>query len=238
MLCVDNFGVKYIRHWHAMHLYNTLSQYYNMVCNWGAQNLWRWLSNGIISITQFESPCQDTLLKSSWDSNTPYLKAELSLHWHATSIYSKAAQDISESDTSPLLDKEENTWVQAVVGAVLYYTRCVDNKLFVAIRSITSEQEKSMQWTKADAIHLLDYLLMYPNNGIIYHCSDMKFAAHSDSGYLNITKTRLRVGVYIFLSDDIAIPTFNGVAVIIASITKLCNVIGSLSQTCSSLPHP
>ena len=68
---------------------------------------------------------------------------------------------------------------------------------------------------------MLDYLATYPNDGIVYHASDMILAAHSDSGSHNKSKGRSQAGAHIFPSEDDPIPRWNGPVLSIAQVIKL-----------------
>ena len=73
-------------------------------------------------------------------------------------------------------------------------------KLIVALSSISAQQSASTEET-ADAIEqILDYVATYPDDGILFRKSDMILAAHADAGFLNESKARSRAGAHIFLS--------------------------------------
>ncbi len=50
---------------------------------------------------------------------------------------------------------------------------------------------------------LLNYVITYPNDGIVYRASDMVLCTHADVGYLNKTWSQSRAGAHIYLSKDI-----------------------------------
>jgi hypothetical protein len=55
------------------------------------------------------------------------------------------------------------------------------------------------------AVHLLlDYVATYPNDGIVYHASNMILCAHSDAGFLNELQSRSQAGAHIFLLEDVS----------------------------------
>ena len=88
--------------------------------------------------------------------------------------------------------------VQDIVGTTLFYGRGVDNKLLVAINTISSQQAHATEDTNKAVATLLDYLATYPNDGIFYCASDMILAANSDAGFHNESKGRSRAGAHIF----------------------------------------
>ena len=106
--------------------------------------------------------------------------------------------------------------IQAIIGALLYNARAVDNKLLVALSTLGTQQASATTATKADCGWLLDYCATYPDDGIICRASDMVLAAHSDAGFNNETKARSRTGAHIFLSEDEPIPRWNGAVLAIS----------------------
>ena len=47
-----------------------------------------------------------------------------------------------EEDTSPVLDPGGIKRIQAIIGALLYYARAVDNKLLVALSTLGTQANK------------------------------------------------------------------------------------------------
>ncbi len=79
------------------------------------------------------------------------------------------------------------------MGSLLYYARVVDNKLLVALSAIAARQANATVTTE-QAVHLLlDYVATYPNDGIVFHASNMILCAHADAGFLNKTNSLSRV---------------------------------------------
>ena len=115
---------------------------------------------------------------------------------------------------------KETATIQAITGCLLCYARAVDNKLLVALGSITTQTHSPTQRTSLITNHLLNYVSTYPNDGIIYSKSQMQLAAHSDAGCLNEPKAKSRASAHIYLSEDVPIPTFNGAVLTIAQIIK------------------
>ena len=78
--------------------------------------------------------------------------------------------------------------------------RAVKKKLLVALIAIGAQQAAATKET-VDAIEkLLYYVATYPGYDIIFRKSDKILAAHSDAGFLNESKSRIRAGPHIFLS--------------------------------------
>ena len=84
------------------------------------------------------------------------------------------------------------------MDALLFYGRAVDNKLLVALNAIGSQQAQATEATNEAVATLLDYVVTYPDDGILYQASDTILAAHSDAGFHNETKGRSRAGAHIF----------------------------------------
>ena len=61
----------------------------------------------------------------------------------------------------------EQTKLQALTGALLYYTRAVDNKILVALGTIATKTRASANKTKSLMIHLLNYVSAHSNDGLI-----------------------------------------------------------------------
>ena len=101
-------------------------------------------------------------------------------------------------DTSPPLDEAVIKRIQEIIGAFLFYGRAADNKLLVTLNLIGTQQAAATEATNEAINQMLDYLDTYPNDGIVYHASDMILAAHSDAGFHNEPKGRSRAGAHIF----------------------------------------
>jgi hypothetical protein len=134
--------------------------------------------------------------------------------------YGSKAQMTPKADTTELLDDHRKRQVQEIVGLLLYYAQAVDNKLLVALSTITARQSCATVATE-QAVHLLlDYVATYPSDGIVYQSSDMILCAHTDAGFLNETNSRSNAGAHIYLSENDPFPRFNGAVLSIAQIIK------------------
>ena len=100
----------------------------------------------------------------------------------------------------------------------MYYARAVDNKLLVALSAIGAQQAAATESTAGVIKQILDYVSTYPNYGVIYHASDMVFAAHSDAGFHNESKGPSRAGAHIFLSKNDSDLRWNGPVFAISQI--------------------
>ena len=75
---------------------------------------------------------------------------------HATINYGAKQQFTNSPDASPKLDDAGIKIIQAIVGALLYYGRAVDNKLLVALGKLDSTHAAATKLSKADISQLLD----------------------------------------------------------------------------------
>ncbi len=125
-----------------------------------------------------------------------------------------------KADTTELLDNHRKRQVQEIVGSLLYYAQAMDNKLLVALSAIAARQSCATVATE-QAVHLLlDYVVTYPSDGIVYRSSDMVLCAHADAGFLNKTNSRSHAGAHIYLSENDPFPCFNGAVLSITQIIK------------------
>jgi hypothetical protein len=67
---------------------------------------------------------------------------------------------------------------------------------------------------------LLNYLTMYPDDGITYCASDMILCAHANTGFHNKSKGRSQAGAHIFVSENNPFPKHNGLILSISQIMK------------------
>jgi hypothetical protein len=74
---------------------------------------------------------------------------------------------------SPLLNKEETKYVQAVAGTLLYYARAVDSTILPALSSLATKQAKPMQKMIEKVKELLDYCATQKEAIITYLASKM-----------------------------------------------------------------
>jgi hypothetical protein len=116
------------------------------------------------------------------------------------------------------------------VGSLLYYAQAVDNKLLVALSAITARQANATDATEQAGNLLLNYVATYPNDGIVYHASDMILCAHTDAGFLNKNKSCSRAGAHIYLSENDLFLRLNGAILSIAQIIKFVMASATKSE--------
>ena len=154
-------------------------------------------------------------------------KPKYSPHKHRPINYGSKQHIAQPEDTSPSLDDKGIKRVQGILGALIYVGRSVNNKLLVSLSAIRSQQAAASVETAEEIEQLMDYVSAYPDDGILFQASDMILSAHADSGFLNESKARSRVGSHIFLSENDPKPKINGPVLTIAHIIKSVMVSSS-----------
>ena len=127
--------------------------------------------------------------------------------------------DSSEVDGPSINDKGIKR-VQSIVGGVLFYGREVDNKVLLALNNIGTQHTAATESTNESINHLLDYLVTYPNDGIVYRARKMVLVANLDADFHNKYKGQIRAGSHVFLVEDEPIPRWNGTILTIARVIK------------------
>ena len=103
---------------------------------------------------------------------------------------SKTRQLAMQPDTSPPLDATDTTYVQSVVGSLLYHGRAIDASILPALNAIAAQQSSPTAKVKEKCKRLLDYVATYPNPILRFYSSDMILTAESDVAYLVLPKAR------------------------------------------------
>ena len=141
-------------------------------------------------------------------------------HPHTERTYGATIQYAKAQDTSPVLPATDKTFIQQVLGVLLYYGRAVDSKVLVAIGSIASAQATPTAQTLELTRILLDYVATHPDAILTYEKSDMVVAVHSDASYSSEAGARSRAGGHFFMSSDVDDPPNNGAILNTSSIIK------------------
>ena len=132
----------------------------------------------------------------------PPVKKELYPHRCKEITYGIKVQQAPEEDSYPALYEKVVLQVQRIIGALLYYAISVNNKLPVDLIAIGAHKASTIEKNIKAINQLLDYCATYPDDGILYCSSDMILTAHSDAGFNNETKARIRAGDHIFFSEN------------------------------------
>ena len=237
-LIVDNFGIKYVGDSHLNHLHTVLTDHYTITEDLGIFFLsdielhWNYAKDHaqLTCCLSMDGYIDNLLLKFEHKSPT---KPKISPHRHRDIVYGSKQQLAADEDTSPKLTEAGIKSLKAIIGALLYCTRTVDNKLHVGLSAIGAQQDAATEQTAAAINQLLDRVVTYPNDGITYWASDMVLAAHSDSGFKNESNDQSRAGAYIFLSEDMPTTKWNGAVLTIAHIIKFLMSSAAEAQLCA-----
>ena len=143
-------------------------------------------------------------------------------------------QYASAPDSSPSLDSDAVTRVQAIVGSLLYYGRAIDNTILPALNTIAHQQSRPTRQTMARCSTLLDYVATYPSAFLRYHASDMVLSIDSDAAYLVEPQARSRVAGYFQLNSQ---PRFVNGALLIECKTLRHVVASSAEAETAGLFH-
>ena len=128
-------------------------------------------------------------------------KPQYSSYPTAPSKYGAASQEPTPQDTSPPTTKEEITYIQQVLGRILYYAIAVDLTVLFALSTITSKQAKETKTTLKNVRQLLEYLTTNPDTTIIFHASDMILNIHPEASYLSTKSAKSRASGQVFLGS-------------------------------------
>jgi hypothetical protein len=151
--------------------------------------------------------------------------------YHAPSRYTMpqfgAKVQFAKVDNAPLLNGKQITFIQRVVGKLLYYARAVDPTMLHAINDISLSTSKGTDATMDATMYLLNYAHTHPNTEIVYRASDMVLHVDSDAAYLVAAQARSRAGGYQYLSNKDG-TLFNGPVLVLAKVIK--NVMASAAE--------
>ena len=115
-------------------------------------------------------------------------------HKHEIPVFGRKVQYAKEEDTSPKLNERKKKLVQQVTGIFLYYVRCVDPTMLMALSAIAADQSSPTKDTLKKTKQFLDYAASHPDAILTYHASDMVLNVHSNELYLTERKDRSRAG--------------------------------------------
>jgi hypothetical protein len=144
----------------------------------------------------------------------PSRRAQHAPHAWTAPTYGASTQLTKSADTTPLLNASGLTWLQEIIGTLLYYARAIlDSTMLVALGTLASAQSKGTETTAQAVTQLLNYCATHPDATVCYSAIGMVLRIHSDASYLSETEARSRAGGIFFLSslpaDPTAIPDLN-----------------------------
>ena len=222
-LVVDDFGIKYVGKDNIDHLLNALREEYKIEVDWTGT-----LYCGITLNWNYEERWVDTSMpeyipklltkykheKPKRPQHCPYTPAPIK--------FGAKTQEPLPEDTSALLDKDGQKYIQQVVGSLLYYARAVDPTILLALNDIASQQAKPTEQTRKRVHQLLDYMATHPDAVVRFRKSAMILNIHSDASYLSASNARSRASGYFFLGD---LPTDKKPIFLNGAIQVLCTVL-------------
>ena len=127
MLIVDDFGVKYVGEEHAHHLINTLKEHYAIDVDWegtrfiGLKLDWDYSGHQV----HLSMPGYIEKALARFAHPAPN-KPQHQPHPHTERTYGATIQYAKAPDTSPALPATGKTYIQQVLGVLLYYGRAVE----------------------------------------------------------------------------------------------------------------
>ena len=190
-LIFDNFGVEYVGERHSLHLKSVLKEHYKVPENWKGN-----LYSGInIKWDYIKRTCQITMedyisnLRVKFDHPQP-AKPQNYPYKHAPIVYGAKIQYAAGPDDSLPLNTAGILRVQAIVCALLFYVRSVDNKLIVALSELGQKKASATKATNDAITQILYYIATYPSDGITFRVSNMVLSSHSDAAYLSLSKAK------------------------------------------------
>jgi hypothetical protein len=220
-LVVDDFGVKYVGKEHAEHLVSVLKEYYGIDTDWegtryvGLTIDWDYIGRKVhLSMPGY---IEKALLRFA---HPPPNKPQHQPHPSADKKYGETIQYAKTPDDSPLLPQTDKTYIQGVLGTLLYYGRAVDSTVLVALNAISAAQAAPTELTMSLTKQLLDYVWTHPDAILTYKKSDMVLAVHSDASYLSESLARSRAGGHFFMTSDTDEQPNNGAVLNVSKIIK------------------
>ena len=100
--------------------------------------------------------------------HTPPDKPQLQPHPHTLPVYGATIQYAKCINQSSKATKEQQKYIQQVIGALLYYGQAVDSTILVALSSLASAQAASTEYTMELIKWILDYVATNPEAILTY----------------------------------------------------------------------
>jgi hypothetical protein len=220
-LVVDNFGVKYINMTNIDHLTSVLSQDYKIDTDWEGTWYLGLTLDWDYKLQKVHLSVPGYIKKACIRfGHTHPNKPQMQPHPHTLPTYSTTIQFAKHIDQTPLATKEQQKYIQQVIGILLYYGRAVDSTLLVALSLLASAQAAPTEHTLELVEWLLDYASSNPDAILTYKSSDMILAMHSDASYLSKANARSQAGGHFFCSTNIDNPPNNRAVLNISKILK------------------
>ena len=190
---------------HAIHLLQTLRQYYEAVStDWtgtlycGITLKWDYLQRTCeLSMPGY---VQHALKKFQYDITSTQKPMDALHPYKATKKHGLPMTH--PTDNSAKLSPHAIKHLQQIVGTFLFYSRAVDPTMLTALSIIATEQTQGTNTTKEKAEHFLKYATSHPNTTIKYYKSNMVLKIHSDASYLSEHQGRSCTGGHFYLGSN------------------------------------
>ena len=173
---------------HALHLLQTLHQYYEAVSV-------DWTGTLYCGITLKWDYCQWTcelsmpgyvrhaVNKFQYGIKSPNKATDAPPLYKATK--KQGLPLTPPMDDGAKLSPQAIKHLQQIVSTFLFYSRAVNPTMLMALSIIATEQTQGTQMTKEKTDHFLTYAAMHPNATIEFYKSDMILKIQSDGSYLS-----------------------------------------------------
>jgi hypothetical protein len=102
---------------------------------------------------------------------------------------------------STLVSPAEKTWIQQVVGCLLFYARALDLFVLIAVCQLSSHQSNSTQHDLSSAHRLINHVSSQRNPHKTIHPSSMALWCCTDASYLSRPKSGSVAGCSVGLGD-------------------------------------
>ena len=202
-LIVDDFVIEYIGKCITRHLRGVLKEHYTITEYWSGTKFAGIDLNWDYQQRTHRLSMKDYIRKLLLRHNHPTTThRQLSPHCHVEINYGAKAQYTIEPAYSPPLDNASINHIQEIFGSLLLFACTVYYKILVTLSKIGTHQAAVTEQTNEAISQLLDYVVTYSNDGIIYRSSDRILAAHADGAYLNINRARSYAGAFSFGSHN------------------------------------
>ena len=161
--------MKYVGKEHAEHLVSVLKEHYGIDTDWegtryvGLTIDWDYVERKVhLSMPGY---IEKALLRFA---HPPPNKPQHQPHPSADKKYGETIQYAKTPDDSPLLPQTDKTYIQGVLGTLLYYGRAVDSTVLVALNAISAAQASPTELTMSLTKQLLDYVWTHPDAILTY----------------------------------------------------------------------
>ena len=187
-LVIDDFGVGYENNEHALHLLQTLRQYYEAVSFDWTGTLYcgttlKWDYRKRTCELSMPGYVQQTVNKFQYRIKSPSKATDAPHPYKATK--KQGLPMTPPRDNGAKLSPQAIKHIQQIVGTFLFYSRVVDPTMLTALSIIATEQTQGTKTTKDKAEHFLTYTAMHPNATIKFYKSDMILKIHCDASHLS-----------------------------------------------------